>query len=106
MFDVGWSELVVIAVVAIIVVGPKDLPKMLRTAGQWARQARRLANEFKSSLDQVAREAELDEVKKSIHHITNFDPATRPEPYIKPAETPPPPLSEAKPDKKDDGATS
>jgi len=40
MFDVGWSELLVIAVVAIIVVGPKDLPKMLRTAGKWARQAR------------------------------------------------------------------
>ena len=106
MFDVGWSELVVIAVVAIIVVGPKDLPKMLRTAGTWARQARKLANEFKSSLEDVAREVELDEVKKSIHHVTNFDPATRPEPYIKSAETPSPPQLEVKPDQKDEGAAS
>lgn len=85
MFDIGWSELLVIAVVTIVVVGPKDLPKVLRAAGQFSRQARKMANEFKAGLSELAAEAELDEVKKSIHHVTNFDPASRPEPYIDPA---------------------
>ena len=64
MFDIGWTEMMVIAVLAIIVIGPKDLPGMLRTIGKWTGRARALAREFQSSLDEVAREAELDEIKK------------------------------------------
>lgn len=105
MFDIGWSELLVIAVVTIVVVGPKDLPKVLRAAGQFSRQARKMANEFKSGLSDIAAEAELDEVKKSIHHVTNFDPASRSEPYVdadKPEVSdktpdPPPPLPKDRP---------
>ncbi len=73
MFDIGWTEMMVIAVLAIIVIGPKDLPGMLRTVGKWTGRARALAREFQSSLDEVAREAELDEIKKGVEQVTSFD---------------------------------
>jgi sec-independent protein translocase protein TatB len=66
MFDFGWSELAVIAVVALVVIGPKDLPKVLRTAGFWMRKVRSIASEFQSSIEQMAREAELDELRKQV----------------------------------------
>jgi sec-independent protein translocase protein TatB len=66
MFDIGWSELLVIGVVALIVIKPKDLPKVLRTVGYWVRHARSVAAEFQTSLEQMAREAELTDVKKEI----------------------------------------
>lgn len=66
MFDIGWSELVVIAIVAILVVGPKDLPSMLRTVGKTVGNLRRMAGDFQRQFDQALREAELDEVKKEI----------------------------------------
>ncbi|MEJ0070208.1 MAG: Sec-independent protein translocase protein TatB [Pseudomonadota bacterium] len=64
MFDLAWSELLVIGVVALLVIKPKDLPKVLRTVGYWVRHARQVASEFQSSLEQMAREAELSDVKK------------------------------------------
>ncbi len=73
MFDLGWSEMMVIAVLAVLVIGPKDLPKVLRTVGQWTGRARALAREFQSSLEDVAREAELDEIKKNVERATDFD---------------------------------
>ena len=66
MFDLGWSELAVVAVIALIVVGPKELPQILRTAAHWLRKARSLAREFQSSVDDMVREAELDEAKKTM----------------------------------------
>jgi sec-independent protein translocase protein TatB len=63
MFDLGWSELLVIGVVALIVVGPKDLPRMLRTLGQYAGRARGIAREFQRSMDEAARQADIDELK-------------------------------------------
>lgn len=66
MFDIGWSELVVIAVVAIIAIGPKDLPLALKTVGQWVARARGLARDFQNSIDDMIREAELDKVKKEM----------------------------------------
>src|SRR3954469_7489396 len=66
MFDLAWSELAVIAAVALVVIGPKDLPKVLRTVGIWVRRARSVAAEFQTSLEQMAREAELADVKKEI----------------------------------------
>jgi sec-independent protein translocase protein TatB len=70
MFDIGWSELLVIAAVAIIVVGPKDLPRMLRTFGKTMGQVRRTANDFKRQFDEALREAEreagLEDAKKQI----------------------------------------
>ncbi|MCT8265770.1 Sec-independent protein translocase protein TatB [Afifella sp. JA880] len=78
MFDIGWTELVVIAGVAIIVVGPKDLPGMLRTFGKTMGQIRRTANDFKRQLDDALKEAErqagLDETRQSLQSISKMDP--------------------------------
>jgi sec-independent protein translocase protein TatB len=73
MFDFAWSELALIAVVALVVIGPKDLPRVMRTVGQWTRRARAIAREFQGSLDQMVREAELDEVKRHIDRATSFN---------------------------------
>ena len=73
MLDLGWSEIAIIAVVALFVIGPKDLPKALRTLGHYGGKVRGLAREFRSSIDEVVREAELDEVKNQIQSVTNMD---------------------------------
>src|SRR6185503_7839785 len=74
MFDIAWSELLVIIVVALVVVGPKDLPRLMRTAGQWAGKARGMANEFRRSFDEMARQSELDELRKEIENLRNERP--------------------------------
>lgn len=74
MFDIGWSELLVIAIVAIIVVGPKDLPRMLRTLGQTLGRLRRMAGEFQGQFNEALREAELDDVRKEIESVRKIDP--------------------------------
>jgi sec-independent protein translocase protein TatB len=73
MFDFAWSELALIAVVALVVIGPKDLPRVLRTVGQWVQRARAIAREFQGSLDQMVREAELDDMKRQFDKATNID---------------------------------
>jgi sec-independent protein translocase protein TatB len=75
MLDVGWSEILVIALVLIIVVGPKDLPPMLRTFGRMANRLRGMANEFKGQFDQALREAELDDVRKGLGEVSKLNPA-------------------------------
>lgn len=64
MFDVGYSELLVIAVVALVVIGPKDLPRVMRTVGNWVGRARGMARHFRSGIDTMIREAELEEMEK------------------------------------------
>ena len=64
MLDLGWSEILIIGVVALIVVGPKDLPKMLRTLGQYAGRAKGIARDFRRSMDDAAREADIEELKE------------------------------------------
>ena len=73
MLDIGWTEMFVVAVVAILVIGPKESPRALRTAGQWARKARNAAREFQNSIDEMVNQAELDELRKSANEIRNFD---------------------------------
>jgi sec-independent protein translocase protein TatB len=63
MFDIGWSELLVVGALALIVVGPKDLPRMLRTFGKYTSQARGMAREFQRSMEDAAREADLSDLK-------------------------------------------
>jgi sec-independent protein translocase protein TatB len=106
MLDLGWSEILIIGVVALIVVGPKDLPKMLRTLGQYAGRAKGIAREFQRSMDDAARQAdieELHEVKKGLDDMRDaqykmqrdmgqsfLDGPTKPaakKPETKPAET-------------------
>jgi sec-independent protein translocase protein TatB len=65
----GFFELILIAVVALIVVGPKDLPKLMRSAGQFVAKARRMAGEFTSAFDQMARESEMDELRQEIEAL-------------------------------------
>ena len=72
MFDIAWSELGVIAVVALVVIGPKDLPKVLRTVGQWTSKARAMAREFQSGIDDMVRESELDELRKAAKQVSDF----------------------------------
>jgi sec-independent protein translocase protein TatB len=87
MFDIGWSELLVIAAVAIIVVGPKDLPRMLRTFGNYAGKARKVANDFKRQFDEALREAELEDVRKSVEDMSKLPTLTD---LTKPADKPAP----------------
>ncbi len=72
MFDIGWSEMAVIAVVALVVLGPKEIPNALKTAAQWMRTARKLAREFQGGVDQIVREAELDEARKTVQQATSM----------------------------------
>ncbi len=74
MFDIGWTEILIIAVVAIIIVGPKDLPRMLRTLGRYAGQLRRTAGEFRSQFDDVIRESELDELRSTLQDGSDLNP--------------------------------
>ncbi|MBL8646796.1 MAG: twin-arginine translocase subunit TatB [Sphingosinicella sp.] len=64
MFDVGAPELLVIAIVALLVVGPKDLPRLLRTVGNWVGKARATARHFRTGVDAMIREAEMEEMQK------------------------------------------
>ena len=66
MFDIGWSEMAVILLVALVVIGPRDLPKVARTMGRWVAKGRAMAREFQNALEDMAREAELDKVKSEI----------------------------------------
>lgn len=79
MFDVGWSEMVVIGAVALIVVGPKDLPAMFRNAGQMMAKVRGLGREFQRTMEAAARESGIDEVSKALNPAGNFglDAATK-----------------------------
>ena len=72
-FDIGWSEFMVIGVVALIVIGPKDLPAALRVAGYWVRKARTLSREFHSSVEQMMREVELHEVQQELKKATDIN---------------------------------
>ena len=64
MFDIGTSELLIVAVVALLVIGPKDLPRVLHMVGKWIAKARSMTGQFKSGLEQMAREAELEDMEK------------------------------------------
>ena len=66
MFDIGWSEMAVIAFIALIVIGPKDLPRTMKTVAQWMRKARSLTREFQSGIDDMVREAELEDARKAL----------------------------------------
>jgi len=81
MFDIGWSELVVIGVVALIAIGPKELPGVLRSVGQWTGKIKRMAAEFQGQFQDAMREADMADIKKevdqltgSVSQYTNFDP--------------------------------
>lgn len=111
MFDIGWGEFVVIAVVALIVIGPKELPAVLRAIGQWTTKIRRMASEFQSQFQEALREAEMADLKKEVDNLNetargftsqfddplNFKEATKWEPKPDAAKVDPEPDGAAKP---------
>lgn len=74
MLDIGWTELLVIAVILIVVVGPKDLPPMIRAFGKMTKRLRQTAGEFRAQFDEALREAELDDLKNSVNDIRSLNP--------------------------------
>ena len=81
MFDIGWGEFLVIGIVALIAIGPKELPTVLRTVGQWMTKLRRMASEFQGQFQEAIREAEMADLKKEVDEMTekakgyaHFDP--------------------------------
>src|SRR5215510_3802624 len=99
MFDIGWSELLLIGIVALIAIGPKELPGALRTLGQWMGKVRRMASEFQSQFHEAMREAELADLKKEVDEMAtkaqsyaHFDPIDDIRKDIENAASPPPAL--------------
>ncbi len=86
MFEIGWTEMLVIAVVMIVVVGPKDLPKMLRTFGRTAAKLRSMAGDFQKQFNEALKEAELDDVKKSVDSLRSLNPANEIKKSLNPFE--------------------
>jgi sec-independent protein translocase protein TatB len=78
MFDISWSEFLLIGVVALIVIGPKEMPAVMRTLGHWTRKVRSMAAEFQSQFQEAMREAEMADLKKEVDNLAdevrNFDP--------------------------------
>jgi len=102
--------MLLVLVVALVVVGPKDLPKLMRKMGQWAAKARGMADQFRRSFDEMARQSELDELRKEIDELRNARPLADAEQAMSqamtgpavsmepPAEPPPAPPEPAKPE--------
>lgn len=86
MFDIGWTEMLVIAVVMIVVVGPKDLPRMLRTFGKMTTKVRGMAGDFQKQFNDALKEAELDDVKKSVDALRGLNPAAEIRKQLNPFE--------------------
>src|SRR5882724_7678466 len=86
MFEVGWTEMLVIAIVMIVVVGPKDLPNMLRTFGRTTAKLRAMAADFQKQFNEALKEAELDDVKKSVDTLRGLNPAAEIRKQLNPFE--------------------
>lgn len=86
MFEVGWTEMLVIAIVMIVVVGPKDLPNMLRTFGRTTAKLRAMAADFQKQFNEALKEAELDDVKKSVDELRGLSPAAEIRKQLNPFE--------------------
>jgi|SRR3954468_12176965 sec-independent protein translocase protein TatB len=74
MIDLSWSHILIVLVVALVVVGPKDLPRLMRTLGRWMAKARAMADQFRKSFDEMSRQAELDELRAEIDSLRRERP--------------------------------
>ncbi|EHK54883.1 Sec-independent protein translocase protein TatB [Allomesorhizobium alhagi] len=86
MFDIGWTEMLVIAIIMIVVVGPKDLPRMLRPFGRTTAKLRSMAGDFQKQFNEALKEAELDDVKKSVDSLRGLNPAAEIKKQLNPFE--------------------
>ena len=84
MFDIGWGEMAIIAVVALVVLGPKELPHALKTFSHWMRAARKLGSEFQSGVNEIVRDAELDDAKRELQKLSRQSIGARIEKEIDP----------------------
>jgi sec-independent protein translocase protein TatB len=66
MFDLAWTEMAVVAAIAILIIGPKEMPRVLRTVGQWVRRLRRMAAEFQDSVDEMVRDSDLEDLRNQV----------------------------------------
>ncbi|HBK04555.1 MAG TPA: twin-arginine translocase subunit TatB [Acetobacteraceae bacterium] len=87
MFDFAWSEIVLIGAVALIAIGPKDMPAAIRTVSSMVKKARRMAAEFQTHVDEMVREADLGDVKKAFNDIRNLDLSSAIEKHVDPDRT-------------------
>ncbi|WP_374376170.1 Sec-independent protein translocase protein TatB [Dongia sp.] len=85
MFDIGWSEMAIIAVVVLVVLGPKELPHALKTVSHWMRTARKLGSEFQSGVNEIVRDAELEDARKQLQGISKNSIEKKIEQAIDPA---------------------
>ena len=113
MFDIGWGELVVIGIVALIAIGPKELPGVLRSLGHWMGKIRRMSAEFQGQFQEALREAEVadlkkqaDDIKSSVSDFTNFDPLATTDTSSATASADAPPAPEAAPQAAPDAEAS
>jgi sec-independent protein translocase protein TatB len=95
VLDFSWSHILVLLIVALVVVGPKDLPRLMHMAGRWMGKARAMANDFRKSFDEMARASELEDLRKEIEALraTRVEPVTPVDHAIAPpapVEPPPP----------------
>ena len=87
--DLSWSHMLLVLVVALVVVGPRDLPKVMHTMGKWAGKARAMADQFRKSFDEMARQSELDELRKELDELRNARPFAETEKAMTEALQPP-----------------
>ena len=97
MIDLSWSHILIVVIVALVVIGPKDLPRATRTVGRWIGKARHMADQFRKSFDEMSRQAELDELRAELNALrTERPPVRAPEPIV-PADMTSAPPSEPEP---------
>ncbi|SRR5579885_772123 len=106
MFDLfSWSHILIVLIVALVVVGPKDLPRLMQMAGRWVGKARVMADQFRKSFDEMARQSELDELRKEIAALRGEKPlAGLGENIMKPLPAPMGDIPEQNPDSPDAAA--
>jgi sec-independent protein translocase protein TatB len=95
--DLSWSHILLVLVVALVVVGPKDLPRLMREVGRWAGKARAMADQFRKSFDEMARQSELDELRREIDALRNMRPLSDVERQMNEAMLPPDLVSKPEP---------
>jgi len=100
--DLSWSHILLLLVVALVVVGPKDLPRLMREVGRWAGKARAMADQFRKSFDEMARQSELDELRREIDELRTMRPVADIQHHVSDAIVPPdlmsqPPLADDAP---------
>ena len=87
--DLSWSHILLLLVVALVVVGPKDLPRLMREIGRWVGKARAMADQFRKSFDEMARQSELDELRREIDELRAIRPMADVQRHVSEAILPP-----------------